>query len=1054
MLIAIIDRVIRFRALVWVLVAAGLLLSAYAVRTAPLDAIPDISDPQIVVYAKWARSPQLLETEVTEPLIRALMGSPGIESIRGTSHLGYAFIYVIMSEASRREAVEKLVVDQIDFIRSQLPSDAAVTLGPNASSLGWIYQYAIVDRDGSWDLRDLRLLNENILKPALERASGVAEVASVGGLEKQYQLKLYPPLLAKTGVSLRQVITVLQDVFQEVGGRTIEVTNRDYQLRGVVNGADVDQLEFIIIDRSADGHVVQLRDIGHIQVGYDLRRSIADLDGQGEVVGGIAIMEQGQNVLAVTRALERAFEQADASLPEGLEIVTTYDRSALIWESLTNFARVLAWELFFVVLVIVWALRNMRAAVAPVCVLLLGTLFTVLPMSALGQTINLLSLAGLAIAIGEMADATIVIVENCTAALAKQIDRSYAATRQTIIRATAMMTRPLLFSLLIIVASFLPIFFLGEREGRLFDPLAYSKTFAMAFSTLLTLFLLPVIIIWIFKTKTPALREDRENAFVRAYRRTLRMTLEHRYAFTAVGIGVLVVTVWLAAGFEKDYLPEMEEGYVLYMPTTLPGLPAQEAGWILQQIDRKLSEFPEVERVFGKLGRADTSTDPAPMTMIESTLLLRPRSEWRVGMTKAALVAEMDEALRITGYVNTWTQPIAGRVMMQDTGIQTPVGIKVKGPDIAQLEVLSSLIEGLLRGFPGTQSVIAERISRGYYVDVQQDLERMAEHGVTVDEAMLTVRHAIGGENVASVKQPDNSSIPLAVQYSPEYVDTLQKIRTVPVVTGDGRSVPLGQIADVSVRQMPEMLRNDNGDLAGYIYVDLEGVTAADYVDAARPFLADNLELPTGYSVEWTGTHRYAAEARSQLVFIVPLTLIIVFVLLMMTFRSVASSVLIMFSAPFALVGGLLLQRMQGYAMTTAVIIGYISLLAVAVQTGIIMVVFIRQALANRTEGQSYADAVVEGSVARLRPKLMTVATTVLGLIPIMLATGSGMDITKPIATPTFGGMISSTVYVLFLIPCLFMVGDDFRRMRPLGFFAGRSRSEGERHSDRGVDPG
>ena len=1054
MLIAIIDRVIRFRALVWVLVAAGLLLSAYAVRTAPLDAIPDISDPQIVVYAKWARSPQLLETEVTEPLIRALMGSPGIESIRGTSHLGYAFIYVIMSEASRREAVEKLVVDQIDFIRSQLPSDAAVTLGPNASSLGWIYQYAIVDRDRSWDLRDLRLLNENIVKPALERASGVAEVASVGGLEKQYQLKIYPPLLVKTGVSLRQVITVLQDVFQEVGGRTIEVTNRDYQLRGVVNGADVDQLEFIIIDRSADGHVVQLRDIGHIQVGYDLRRSIADLDGQGEVVGGIVIMEQGQNVLAVTRALERAFEQVDASLPEGLEIVTTYDRSALIWGSLTNFAGVLAWELLVVVLVIVWALRNMRAAVAPVCVLLLGTLFTVLPMSALGQTINLLSLAGLAIAIGEMADATIVIVENCTAALAKQVDRSYAATRQTIIRATAMMTRPLLFSLLIIVASFLPIFFLGEREGRLFDPLAYSKTFAMAFTTLLTLFLLPVIIIWIFKTKTPALQEDRENAFVRAYRRTLRMTLEHRYAFTAVGIGVLVATVWLAAGFEKDYLPEMEEGSVLYMPTTLPGLPAQEAGWILQQIDRKLSEFPEVERVFGKLGRADTSTDPAPMTMIESTLLLRPRSQWRVGMTKAALVAEMDEALRITGYVNTWTQPIAGRVMMQDTGIQTSVGIKVKGPDIAQIEVLSSLIEGLLRGFPGTRSVIAERISRGYYIDVQQDLERMAEYGVTVDEAMLTVRYAIGGENIASVKQPDNSSIPLAVQYSPEYVDTLQKIRTVPVVTGDGRSVPLGQIADVSVRQMPEMLRNDNGDLAGYISVDLEGVTAADYVDAARPFLADNLELPTGYSVEWTGTHRYAAEARSQLVFIVPLTLIIVFVLLMMAFRSVASSVLIMFSAPFALVGGLLLQRMQGYAMTTAVIIGYISLLAVAVQTGIIMVVFIRQALANRTEGQSYADAVVEGSVARLRPKLMTVATTVLGLTPIMLATGSGMDITKPIATPTFGGMISSTVYVLFLIPCLFMVGDDFRRMRPLGLFAGRSRSEGERHSDRGVDPG
>ena len=1028
MLIAIIERVIRFRTLVGVLIAAGLLLSAYAVRTASLDAIPDISDPQIVVYAKWARSPQLLETEITAPLIRALMGSPGIESIRGTSHLGYAFIYVIMSDASRREAVEKLVVDQIDAIRPQLPSDATVTLGPNASSLGWIYQYAIVDHERAWDLRDLRLLNENIVKPALERASGVAEVASVGGLEKQYQLKIFPPLLAESGVSLRQVITALQGVFQEVGGRTIEVTNRDYQLRGTVNGVDVDQLEFIIIDRTAEGHAVQLRDIGHIQVGYDLRRGIADLDGQGEVVGGIAIMEQGENVLAVTRALEQELKQVNASLPEGLQIVPTYDRSGLIWESLTNFASVLAYELLVVVLVIVWALRNMRAAVAPVCVLLLGTLFTVLPMSALGQTINLLSLAGLAIAIGEMADATIVIVENCTAALAKQVDRSYAATRQTIIRATAMMTRPLLFSLLIIVASFLPIFFLGEREGRLFDPLAYSKTFAMAFSTLLTLFLLPIIIIWIFKNKTPALQEDRENAFVRLYRRMLRTTLEHRYVFTLVGIGVLAASVWLAAGFEKDYLPEMDEGSVLYMPTTLPGLPAREAGWILQQIDSKLSEFPEVERVFGKLGRADTSTDPAPMTMIESTLLLKPRSAWRDGMTKAALVAEMDEALQITGYVNTWTQPIAGRVMMQNTGIQTPVGIKVTGPYISQIEALSGQIEGLLRGFPGTQSVIADRISKGYYVDVRQDLERMAEHGVTVDEAMLTVRHAIGGENVVNVKQPDNSSIPFSVQYSPEYVDTLEKIRNVPVVTGDRRSVPLGQIADVSVRQMPEMIRNDNGDLAGYIYVDLAGVTAADYVDVALPFLADILELPAGYSVEWTGTHRYAAEARSQLLFIVPLTLIIVFVLLMMAFRSVASSVLILFSAPFALVGGLLLQWMQGYAMTTAVIIGYISLLAVAVQTGIIMVEFIRQALANRTDGQSYADAVVEGSVARLRPKLMTVATTVLGLMPIMLATGSGMDIIKPIATPTFGGMISSTVYVLFLIPCLFMVGDDFRR--------------------------
>jgi len=1028
MLTAIIERVIRFRALVLVLAALGLVVSVYAIRVASLDAIPDISDPQIVVYAKWPRSPELIESEITEPLIRALAGSADVESIRGTSHLGYAFIYVILSDASQKAAVQQRVLDQINTLRPRLPADATVTLGPNASSLGWIYQYAVVDEDRAWDLRDLRLLNENVVKPALQATPGVAEVASVGGLEKQYQLKIFPPLLAETGISLRDVVTSLQGVFQQAGGRTIEVTNRDYELRGIAGSADVDDLEYVIVGRRPDGSPIQVRDIGYIQVGYDLRRGIADFDGAGEVVGGIVIMEQGQNVLRVTRALEERLDRLRTTLPAGLTLTSTYDRAALIWGTVLNFVRALAYELLIVVLVIVVALRNVRAAVAPVCVLILGTLFTVLPMVALGQTINLLSLAGLAIAIGEMTDATVVIVENCTAVLARQADRSAVAVRRTIVHATAKMTRPLLFSLLIIVASFLPVFFLGEREGRLFDPLAYSKTFAMAFSTLLTLFLLPVIVVWIFKNVEPTVQEHRENAFVVWYRRVLHRTLEHRYAFVAGGMVVLAATMWIALDFRRDYMPEMEEGAILYMPATLPGLPGREAGWILQQMDAKLRAFPEVESVLGKLGRADTSTDPAPMTMVESTVQLKPRSEWREGMTKDRLVAEMDEALQFVGYVNTWTQPIAGRVMMQDTGIQTPVGVKVKGPDVTELEALSEQIEGLLRGFPGTQAAVAERVSQGYFIDAQPNLRRMAEHGVTIDEAMLTIRNAVGGENIAEVKQADNSTIPLTVQYSPEYVDTLAKIRRVPVITGDGRSVALDDVADVSVRQMPEMLRNDNGDLAAYIYVDLDDVTPTDYVAAARPFLAENLEMPPGYSVEWTGTYRYAAEARTKLFYIVPLTFVIVFVLLMLAFHSVSSSLLIMLSAPFALIGGLFLQWTQGFAMTTAVIIGYISLLAVAVQTGIIMVEFIHQALDDRTQGESYLDAVVRGSVARLRPKLMTVATTVLGLLPIMVASGSGFDITKPIATPTFAGMISSTIYVLFLIPCLYVIRDDITR--------------------------
>ena len=1037
MITAIIEQVIRLRWVVLAMVAAFGVLSAYALRTAALDAIPDISDPQVIIYTKWPRSPQVIEREVTEPIIRALAGSPDIRATRGTSHMGYSFVYAVLQDPSRRAAVRQFATDRLNAIRSQLPSDANITLGANASSMGWIYQYALVDRDGNHDLRELRLINQSQIEPALEATPGIADVASVGGLEKQYQLKLFPPLLSERGMSLRHVLASLQGAFQETGGRTIEVTNREYQLRGSVNTDNLDDLEYLVIGRDKAGQPVHVKDVGYLQVGYDVRRGIADLDGAGEVVGGIAIMEQGRNVLAVTRALQERMAQVRTTLPAGVDVVTTYDRSSLIWSTLTNFLQAIAYELIVVIVVIAVALRNIRAAVAPVTVLLLGTLFTALPLVAFDQTINLFALAGLAIAIGEMADATIVIVENCTAELARRGSVTAAERMRIIIRATATMTRPLLFSMLIIVTSFLPIFFLGEREGRLFNPLAFSKTFAMAFSTLLTLFLLPIVIVWIFRRPGAPVDEQREGLVVRAYRSALTRTIRHRYAFVGISCALFVVAAVLMLRFQKDYMPEMDEGSILYMPTTLPGLPSREAGWIVQQMDRKLKTFPEVERVFGKLGRADSSTDPAPVEMIEATVMLKPRDQWRSGMTKETLIAEMNEAMRIVGYVNSWTQPISARVMMQDTGIQTPVGIKVKGPELATVQELAQRIEGLLKELPDTQSVIAERISQGYFVDATLDLERMAGQGVTVDEALETVRFAIGGDNVIGIRQPDKSVVPLSVQYSPEYIDTLQKVRNTPVVTADARSVPLGDVADVAVREAPEMIRNDNGELAGYIYVYAANtVTAPEYVERARRVLAERLQLPGGYSLEWTGVYQYAEEARSSLRVVVPLTLAIMFALLVMAFRSLADSSLIMLSAPFALVGGVLLQWALGYSMTTAVIIGYVSLFAVAIQTGIIMVEFIREALAARTEEQAYMDAVVEGSVARLRPKLMTVATTVLGLLPIMFASGSGLDITKPIATPTFGGMISSTLYVLFLIPCLFAIAEDVRRRWPQRFAA------------------
>ncbi|MEP7310884.1 MAG: CusA/CzcA family heavy metal efflux RND transporter [Acidobacteriota bacterium] len=1027
MITSVIRAVIRWRSVAWFLVAAGVLLSAYAIRTASLDAIPDISDPQIVVYVKWPRSPQLLEREVTEPLISALVGSPDIQALRGSSHMGYSFIYVILSSTARRATVQQLVLDRINAIRPQLPPDASVTLGPNASSMGWIYQYALVDHERAHDLRDLRLVNENQIKPALQTVPGIAEVASVGGLEKQYQVKIFPPLLAQAGIPLKQVIVALQGVFQEAGGRMIEVTNRDYQLRGVVNTEDIDSLDSVVIGRRPDGTPVALKDVGYLQVGYDQRRSTVDLDGAGEVVGGIAIMEQDQNVLAITRALNQKLQQIRTVLPAGVEVVTTYDRSAWIWATLRQFFETLGIELAVLILVTVLFLRSVRTAVGPIAILLLSTVFTAIPLVAFKQTINLFSLAGLAIAIGEIADATIVIVENCTAELSMRGPVDRLEKQEILVRSIASVAKPLLFSLLIILASFLPVFFLEEREARLFDPLAYSKTFAMAFSTLLTMLLLPLIVLWIFKRETAARKDFRESLAVRSYRSALRGVIRYRYAFTATGMLVLIPAAVLLTRFPKDFLPDIDEGAILYMPTTLPGLPNREAGWIVQQMDKKLKAFPEVDRVFGKIGRADTSTDPAPLTMIETTVLLQPKSKWRKGMTKDKLVSEMDQAAETIGYVNAWVQPIRGRVMMQSTGIQTPVGLKVKGPEVAVIEEISQQAETLLRSLPGTKSVIAERISEGYYVDVRNDLRRMAEHGVTVDEAMTTVRYAIGGDNIAGVKQANNTVIPLGVQYSPEYIDTLDKLKNTPVVTGDGRAVLLGDIADVSVRKMPEMIRNDNGAPAGYIYVDLQNVTGPDYVDGAQALLNQNLSLPAGYSIEWTGLYQYATAARARMRVIVPLTLIIIFGLLVVAFRSVAESVLILLSVPFAMVGGVFLQWLLGYPMTTAVIVGYISLFAVAVQTGIIMVIFIRGALDHRREGQSYVDAVIDGSATRLRPKLMTVAAIVLSLLPVMFATGAGMEIMKPIAAPSIGGMVTSSLHVLFMTPCLFAIGEDVR---------------------------
>ncbi len=1005
MLITLIEQLVRHRLAVALAVLSALVATFMVLPGAPLDALPDSADPQVVVEIEWPRDAERIDAEVVAPLARAFLSIEGVRAVRASSHLGLAFLYVVLERAGERQAVRRQVADRLAALRPRLPADARVTLGPDAGAMGWIYQYALVDRLGRHDLRQLRRLNLETVIPALERVAGVAEVANVGGLERQLVVRLYPPLLAAHGVTLEQVIETLRGATAASGGRAVELTGRDYQLRAAVAGNDPDALEALVVARGPGGEVVRLGDLGYFQVDFDLRRGIAELDGRGEVVGGIVVMAQGGNALALRARLERALDELAPRLPEGVALVTAYDRADLIERTLSHFARTLGWELAVVAAVVLLALGSLRAAVAPLVVTGLGVLYTLLALAALGQTINLLSLAGLAIAIGVMADAALVVVENSAVELARHPGLDRAERRRRVIASCAAMMRPLLYALAIIVISFLPLFFLGEREGRIFDPLAYGKTAAMALATLLTLVVLPPLLVWAFDRATVRPPGRRLPAL---YRGLLERLLDHRAAVVAVAVAALLAATWQMSRFERAYMPELDEGALLYMPTTVPGLPLREAGWVLQAIDARIAAFPEVERVFGKLGRAESATDPAPVTMIETTIVLRPRHQWRSGMTEEKLRRALDEALRIPGYVNTWTRPIAARAMMQESGIQTAVGLKILGSDGETIERIARHAEALLAKMPGVASALAERIAAGDYLDIRLDPARLAEHGVTVAEAMATVHHALGAAPVATLE-----GAPLALRYAPEYIDTLDKVRRLPVVTADGRAVALEEVAGVAIRRVPEMVRNEGGERAGYLFVDLDGISATDFLARARPHLAAHLDLPPGYRLVWSGTALHTERAAPALAGAVAAALALIALLLLAAFRCPRRALLVLLAAPFSLVGGVALQALLGFPLTTAVVVGYLAVAGVAVQTGILMVEFIDRA---RAAGHAPRRAILEGAAARLRPKLMTVATTVLGLLPVVIAGG---ELGRPIAAPIVGGMIGSALYALLVIPVL-----------------------------------
>lgn len=990
---------------------AALLLflgALFLVPRAPLDALPDLADPQVVVGVEWPREAARIDARVVAPLAQAFLGIDGVRSVRATSHLGLAFIYVVAAERQRLADIRRAVTDRLQALRPGLPTDARITLGPDAGAAGWIYQYALVDRQQRHDLRELRHLHRERVIPILQRVPGVAEVANVGGLEKQVVLRLYPPLLAAHGISVGRVAETLRALAGEGGGRSLELTGRDYQLRVALDSPDPNALAALVVGTGRRGETVRLGDLGYFQVDFDQRRGIVDLDGRGEVVGGIVVMAQDGNVLRVRSGLTEAIAQAARALPPGVEIVPTYDRARLVRATLRSFLQTLGWELLLVVLVMLAALRHPRAAAATVAVLLLGLAGALTALVMADRPIDLVTLVGLALAIGVMADAALVMVEHAAATLGRHPRLQGAARRRLVLSACAEMMRPLALSMAIVLLTFLPIFFLGEREMRLFEGLVWAKTLGMGFSTLLTLLLLPAATIWALGHGRPAAEGRR---WLRRYRRCLAGAVRRRrWILGLAGMALLVALVQLGRS-PRAYLPELDEGALLYMPVTLPGLPLREAGWLLQNIDARLAAFPEVERVFGKLGRAETFTDPAPVTMIEVTLLLRPPDQWRPGMDRARLLKALDAAMDLPGYRNIWTQPIAGRALMQSTGIQTPLGLKLRGPEANVLERLSREAETLLIALPGAASVAAERIASGDYLDVRLDAARLGREGVTLREALDTVHYALGAAPI--IRLPGADAPALALRYAPEYLDTLAKVQALPVLTADRNPVPLSRLADVAVRARPEMVRNDDGQRAAYVFIHLaDGVSASDFVARATPYLRERLDLPAGYHLSWSGTALALETARPRLLGAAVAALAMVVILLLVGFRRPHLALAAFLAIPFSLAGGTVLQALLGLPVTTALIVGHVAAAGVAVQTSILVLVFIQRAA--RRPRYTPVQAVLAGAAQRLRPKTMTVATTVLGLLPVLFSDNA---FAVALAAPIVGGVAASALYALLILP-------------------------------------
>ena len=1028
----VIEGSIRHRLLVLLLTAAVVSLGVWAMLTMPVDALPDLSDVQVIVVADYpGQSPQVVEDQVIYPLTTSLLSVPFVKDVRGYSFFNYGMVYLIFEDGTDLYWARSRVLEYLNQAASRLPAGVTPRLGPDATGLGWVYEYTLQSK--TQDLSQLRSLQDWYLRYELQTVPGVAEVASVGGFVKQYQVVVDPDKLASLGISLKHVKMQIKASNNDVGGRLVEMAETEYFVRGLgyLRGKSdrevIDQLGSIVLGRDRRGQPIVLRQVADIRVGPELRRGIAEWNGEGETVGGVVIMRYGENALKTINAVKAKLAELQKGLPDGVKIVPAYDRSGLILRAINTLRGKLAEEMIVVALITILFLLHFRSSLVAIFTLPAGVLVSLLVMKWMGINANIMSLGGIAIAIGVMVDASVVMVENAHKHLERDAGKKPHA--RIIADAAREVGPALFFSLLIITVSFLPVFSLQAQEGRLFRPLAYTKTFAMAASAFLAITIIPVLMLFFVRGKI--LSEERNpisRIAIHAYRPFIVSVLKKPALVITGALLLVLATAWPWSRLGSEFMPPLNEGDLLYMPTTPPGISPEKARELLQQTDRIIASFPEVEHVFGKVGRAETATDPAPLSMIETTIILKQdHSQWRPGMTMDKLITELDNAIQIPGLTNAWTMPIRTRIDMLSTGIKTPVGIKILGDDLPTLARLGEEIEGMLAGQPGVTSVYAERVVGGKYIDVDIRRDQIARYGLTVQDVEDVISTALGGMNVTWTVEGE-ARYPVNVRYPRERRDGLAAIARVRVPLDRGGFVPLAELANIKITDGPPMIKTENARKTVWVYVDSRDSDIGGLVSRLQKVVDANITLPTGYSIVWSGQFEYMQRAAQRLRLIIPLTLILIFLLLYIHFGNVTETLIVIGSLHFAMVGGVWLMYILGFNLSVAVAVGFIALLGLASETGVVMLVYLDEAYARyRSEGRmnTLADlraAVMEGAVERVRPKLMTVATTLIGLLPIMFGVETGSAIMKRIAAPMVGGLISSTLLTLLILPAIYFL--------------------------------